>query len=140
MGTCNNIEGGWCDDPKCIEKCKMSSVLTEDEMQTWMRRAAAILPLIPRDQGTAVADEVAWLLRTEKRGDYDEPTLKPLAVGDPVTYAPSFASQLPPDGWTIDRLPTVPIYIIKHPGGASIAVAASEITRSVVNRPPEPKP
>jgi hypothetical protein len=67
-----------------------------------------------------------------------EPTPKPLAVGDPVTYAPSFASQLPRDGWTIDRLPTVPIYIIKHPGGASIAVAASEITRSVVNRGTEP--
>lgn len=64
----------------------------------------------------------------------DEPTPKPLGIGDPVTYAPSFASQLPCDGWTIDRLPTEPTYIITHPGGSAIAVAASEISRPAPNR------
>lgn len=38
--------------------------MTSEQMRAWICRAAAVLPLIPRDHGTDLAEEVSWLLRT----------------------------------------------------------------------------
>ena len=59
-----------------------------------------------------------------------EPPAQPLGLGDPVTYAPRYPSKLPLEGWTVERLPPEPVYVIRHPEGSVIAVAAGEISRS----------
>lgn len=50
-------------------------------------------------------------------------------VGNEVTYSPIYASTLPRDGWTIDRLPPDPVYVIRHPNGSVIAAAKAELQK-----------
>lgn len=64
---------------------------------------------------------------TNHVADLNSRTAEPLSVGASVTYAPRHASQLPRDGWTVDRLPPEPTYVIRHPEGSVIAVSAGEI-------------
>jgi hypothetical protein len=50
-----------------------------------------------------------------------------LAVGTEVTYSPTYASNLPRDGWKIDCLPPESVYVIRHPNGSVIAAAKGEL-------------
>lgn len=56
-----------------------------------------------------------------------EPPEQPLGLGDPVTYAPRYPSQLPREGWTVECLPPEPVYVIRHPTGSVIAVSEREV-------------
>ena len=52
-----------------------------------------------------------------------------LAVGTEVTYSPTYASNLPREGWAIDRLPPDPVFVIRHPNGSVIAAAKGELQK-----------
>jgi hypothetical protein len=73
-----------------------------------------------------------WCRANRNAAQSSEPAEQSPGLGDPVTYAPRYPSQLPLEGWTVERLPPEPVYVIKHPEGSVIVVAAGEISRNAV--------